>query len=128
MVEKISEDAATKEAFIAEDLNEFEKEMLKDAAFRGEKSYFVNVWLREGSMLKSVRSYMVYKVLEKYGEIIKTIPSQQAMEEERFDRDFAFLLLGKPGLDLDELKKNIEGIAEIESVIISLLTRMNSGK
>jgi two-component system chemotaxis sensor kinase CheA len=119
MAGQINEEATAKEALIIQELNEFEKEMLKDAAFRGEKSYFVNVWLRQGSLLKSVRSYMVYKIMEKYGEIIKTFPSQQAIEEERFDLDFTLLLLGKHGLDPGELKRNIEGIAEIENVIIS---------
>ncbi|NLX91592.1 MAG: chemotaxis protein CheA [Firmicutes bacterium] len=114
-------DAAAKDAFIKAELNEFEKEMLKDAASRGENSYHINVWLREGSLLKSVRSYMVYKVIEKHGEIVKTYPSMQAMEEEKFDRDFSFLLLGKPDLDINELEKSIKGIAEVEKVIISSL-------
>lgn len=114
-------ETSAKDALITAELNEFEKEMLKDAAFRGERSYHINVWLREGSLLKSVRSYMVHKVIEKHGEIIKTIPSMQAMEEEKFDRDFSFLLLGKPDLDINELKKSIKGISEVEKVIISSL-------
>lgn len=99
-------------------LNEFEKEMLKDAGCRGENSYIINIRLREGALLKSVRAYMVYKAVEKQGEIIKTHPSMQAMEEEIFDLDFSFLLLGKLDLDINELQKSIENIAEIEKVTI----------
>ncbi len=108
-----------KDKLINSELNEFEKEMLKDAVFRGEKAYLINVRLRDGSLLKSVRSYMVHKALEKQGEIIKTQPSLQAMEEEKFDRDFSFLLLGKPDLEITALKKKIESIAEIEKVTVS---------
>lgn len=121
--EQAIEAGSDKEMFITRELNEFEKEMLKDAAFRGERSYFVNVWLREGSLLKSVRSYMVHKVMERHGEVIKTFPPQQDIEEEKFDLDFTILLLGKQGLDPDELKRNIEGIAEIERVIITPFDR-----
>jgi len=108
-----------KDKLINSELNEFEKEMLKDAVFRGEKAYLINVRLRDGSLLKSVRSYMVYKALEKQGEIIKTQPSLQAMEEEKFDLDFSFLLLGKPDLEINVLKQKIESIAEIEKVTVS---------
>ena len=69
-------------------------------------------------IIKTACAYMVYKAVEKQGEIIKTHPSMQAMEEEIFDLDFSFLLLGKPDLDINELQKSIENIAEIEKVTI----------
>ena len=40
-------------------INEFEKEMLKDAFSRGEKVYQIYICLRRGSLLKSVRAFMV---------------------------------------------------------------------
>ena len=95
-------------------LNAFEKETLKEALLKGEKIYQIHVQLRRDSLLKSVRAYMVLKVLEKEGEIIKAWPSLQALEEENFDREFFLLLVGTP--QVETLKKTLEGIAEIEKV------------
>lgn len=95
-------------------LNVFEKEIFKEALLKGEKIYQIHVQLRRDSLLKSVRAYMVLKVLEKEGEIIKAWPSLQALEEENFDREFFLLLAGTP--QVEALKKTLEGIAEIEKV------------
>lgn len=100
-------------------INEFEKETLKDALSKGEKIYNINVLLREGSLLKSVRAYMVFKSMENYGEVLKTLPSLHDIEEEKFDREFSLLLVGRP--DPDRLRVSIESIAEIENVDILLL-------
>jgi len=100
-------------------INEFEKETLKDALSKGEKIYQINVLLKQGSLLKSVRAYMVLKNMEKHGEVVKTIPSLQLLEEEDFDREIFLLLVGNP--DLEVLRDDILGIAEIENVDILLL-------
>jgi two-component system chemotaxis sensor kinase CheA len=97
-------------------MNEFEKEMLKDALSRGDNIYHVHVCLLHGCLLKSVRAYMVLKAVEKQGEVIKTMPPLQALEEENFDWEFSLLLVGRP--DMEALKKSIESIAEIESADI----------
>ncbi|MGI5875960.1 MAG: chemotaxis protein CheW [Dethiobacteria bacterium] len=98
-------------------LNEFEKEVLKDATSREEKCYYIRVYLLDGVLLKSVRAHMVCKAVEKMGEIIKTVPSMQDLENENFDLTFSLLLYGKP--DLKDLEKSIISIAEIERVEIS---------
>jgi two-component system chemotaxis sensor kinase CheA len=100
--------------FPMEMLNEFEKEILRDATSNGEKSYSARVRLLDGVLLKSVRAHMVLKVIEKVGEIIKTVPSLQALEDENFERDFLLLFCGNA--DPKKLRKDIMGIAEIETV------------
>ncbi len=95
-------------------VNEFEKEMLKDAVSRGEKIYQVYICLRRGSLLKSVRAFLVLKNIEKQGEVIKTLPSIHELEEEKFDREIFLLITGKP--DVAALKESLEKIAEVENV------------
>ncbi|MEW5921480.1 MAG: Hpt domain-containing protein [Bacillota bacterium] len=75
-------------------LNEFEKETLKEAAFQDQNVYYVRVRLRDETLLKSVRAYMVVKEAENYGEIIKTFPEAQELENENFGLEFSFLVLG----------------------------------
>lgn len=98
-------------------LNEFEKEMLKEALSKEEEAYLLTVSLKQGSLLKSVRAYMVYKAAEKYGEIVKTLPSLQDLEDENFDLKFSLVLVGNP--NLFELRGSIENISEIEKMHIS---------
>ncbi|NLJ55830.1 MAG: chemotaxis protein CheA [Firmicutes bacterium] len=93
-------------------LNNFEKETLKEALQQGKEIYQIYVRLRRDSFLKSVRVYMVLKVLEGVGEVVKAEPSLQALEEEKFDREFFLLLVGK--LQAVPLQKLLENIAEIE--------------
>ncbi len=95
-------------------VNEFEKEMLKDAVSRGERIYQVYICLRQGSLLKSVRAFLVLKNIEKQGEVIKTLPSIHELEEETFDREIFLLIIGKP--DIAALEESLERIAEVESV------------
>ena len=105
-------------------LNEFEKEMLKEALSRGDEIFHVHIRLLKGSLLKSVRAYMVLKAIEKHAELIKAFPSLQSLEEENFDWEFSLLVVGK--VDAVALKKSIESIAEIESAVI-LPVEMASG-
>jgi len=107
-------------------MNEFEKEMLKDALSRGDNIYHVHVCLLHGCLLKSVRAYMVLKAVEKQGEVIKTMPPLQALEEENFDWEFSLLVVGK--VDAVALKKSIESIAEIESAVILPVEMASGGK
>lgn len=107
------EDAAAKPDLNAI-FNDYEKEMLRDASAKGEAVIHIHVYLLEGSLLKSVRAYMVYKAVEEQGDVIKTEPPVQELEEGQFDRDFYMVVMGHP--DLDELRKAIEGIAEVERV------------
>ncbi|NMB40926.1 MAG: chemotaxis protein CheA [Firmicutes bacterium] len=98
-------------------INEFEKELLKDALSKGERIYHVYVRLLHGSLLKSVRSYMVLRAVEKQGEVIKSVPSLQALDEENFGWEFSLLVTGS--LEPGALKKSIENIAEIESASVT---------
>ena len=54
----------------------------------------------EDCLLKAARVYMVFEVLEKIGEIIKSAPSVEELEEEKFDQSFTVTLF-----QLKRLKK-----------------------
>jgi len=97
--------------------NDYEQEMLKDVVSRGEALYHLYVRLREGSLLKSVRAYMVCKAVEEQGEIINAIPTLPELEEGQFELDFTLTITGDP--DPSALQHALEGIAEIEKVEIT---------
>ena len=99
---------------MVKNFNDYEQELLKDAVSRGEALYHLHISLREGSLLKSVRAYMVCKAIEAQGEIINAIPSLPELEEGHFDQDFTLTITGDP--NSSELQHTLEGIAEIEKV------------
>jgi len=100
-------------------LNEFEKETLKEAAFQDQNVWYVRVQLKDETLLKSVRAYMVVKEAENYGEIIKTFPEAQELENENFGLEFSFLVLGS--FEGQELQEKIKKISEVEDAGIFLL-------
>jgi two-component system, chemotaxis family, sensor kinase CheA len=68
--------------------DEFEMTVLQQSAEQGFLTYEMTVTLREDCLLKAARVYMIFEVLEKLGEVIKSNPTVDMLEEERFDQEF----------------------------------------
>ncbi|EHL17266.1 hypothetical protein HMPREF9630_00433 [Peptoanaerobacter stomatis] len=88
------------------------KEMLKD----GYNLYKIEVDLEENSMLKSARAFIVFKNLEDAGEVIYSHPSSDDIEKDSFEGHFTILLLTHE--TIDEIKSSIEGVSEVEKVLV----------
>ena len=58
--------------------------------------------LREDCLLKAARVFMVFEILEKSGEIIKSEPKVEQLENEDFEEMFTVALITKE--DADALK------------------------
>jgi two-component system chemotaxis sensor kinase CheA len=74
-------------------LNEYDRNTIKQAYLTGYNVYHVRVEVQPNSLMKSVRAYMVFKNLEELGEIIKSVPSAKDLEEDRFESVFDLLLV-----------------------------------
>ncbi len=95
---------------------DFEKNAMSEAKANGMNVYATTVYIQETCLLKAARAFLVFKGLEGKGEIIKSVPSVQDIEDERFDFDFSmFILSEKP---IEEIKKIIENVSEIEEAVI----------
>lgn len=111
---------------VSKQFNDYEQELLKDAISRGNSIYHLQIHLKEGSLLKSVRAYMACRTVEEKGEIINTSPSMAELEEGQFELDFTITMAGKP--EPAELQKTLESISEVEKVeIISLELEAGEG-
>ena len=97
-------------------LNETEIGLAKKAQAQGLQVYEVHVYLREGCLLKSARSYMVMNVLDEIGDVIKTIPVVEDLEKEKFDLSFQVVLVS--GSDADKIQQSVLSISEIEKVVV----------
>ena len=95
---------------------DFEKNAMNEAKANGMHVYATTVYIQESCLLKAARAFLVFKGLEGKGEIIKSVPSVQDIEDERFDFNFSmFILSEKP---IEEIKKIIENVSEIEEAVI----------
>ena len=98
-------------------LDEFNRETIKQGLEQGYNAYQVLITLRPNTLLKSVRVYTIFQALEEVGTIIQCNPSAQDLEEERFDNQFALIILTHESAK--EIQAIVEGISEIEQVQVS---------
>lgn len=97
-------------------LDEFEITILNESSERGYANYEITVKLSENCLLKGARVFMVFEVLEQLGEVIKSEPSVNDLEEENFDLSFTVLLVSKQSKE--EIKNKISKVSEIETITV----------
>ncbi len=112
-------DDSSKEKSISINFNEFESQLLEEAKAKKMNAFSINITLDEGCLLKAARTYMVFRTLEEVGEIIKSVPSAQELEEEKFDNSFMIAYVTEK--ESEEVKKRITSISEVNDVIIELV-------
>lgn len=99
--------------------DEFELTVLQQSSDQGFESYEITIELRDDCLLKGARVFMVFEILEKSGEVIKTTPPVDQLEEERFDQSFKVTVVTKESAE--NLQKKIMKVSEIDKVIITKL-------
>lgn len=97
-------------------LNEYDLSVMKQAQSRGYYSYNLKVTLDSNTLLKSARAFLLFKALEESGEIIKTNPNAEDIENENFEFEIEMIYLTKN--DIDDIKSVVLSISEIENVEI----------
>jgi two-component system chemotaxis sensor kinase CheA len=101
------------------ELDQYQYSVLQQSIGSGHRVFRTVVTIREDCVLKSARAYMVFNVLEQAGEVVKSQPSVQDIEQEKFDRTFTVFLISQ--WTVDDLKQQIAGISEIETVEVTEL-------
>ncbi|THF81246.1 chemotaxis protein CheA [Cohnella fermenti] len=97
-------------------LDQFQMSVLEQSVDSGMKVFHVQVFIREDCVLKAVRAYMVFDFLEKNGEVVKSHPSVQDIEQDKFDRSFSVYYISR--IEEDELRDGILRVSEIESATV----------
>ncbi len=105
-----------KKKYLQIPIADFEKNAMQDAKDKGMHVYATTVYIQESCLLKAARAFLVFKGLENKGEIIKSVPSVQDIEDEKFDFDFSMFVISDKSLD--EIKNVIENVSEIEEAVI----------
>ena len=96
------------------DLNEYDYSVIKQAKEKGYNAIEIKVSLSENTLLKSARAFLIVKDLEEAGEIIKSVPETQEIENEEFDLELAFVIVTNNSEE--EIKTLVENISEVRNV------------
>ena len=103
------------------DLNQYDTSVIRQANEKGYNAIEIKVTLSENTLLKSARAFLIVKDLEEHGEILKSEPSTQEIENEEFDLELKFVLLTHNNVDeILEVVNGISEVAKVEAVEIDL--------
>ncbi len=98
-------------------LAEHELLAAQKAKEEGDNIFEITVFIQPSCILKAARAFLVFKALEEAGDIIKSVPEVQDIEDEKFDFDFSMVLLTKK--PQEEIRTAILNVSEIKDVVIA---------
>lgn len=102
------------------ELNEYDLNVIKQAIEKGYNAFYIDINLSKSTLLKSARAFLIFKNLEEWGEIIKSVPATEDLEAENFEFEIQTVYLTtKEEKDVNEV---LNEISEIESIKIEQLT------
>ncbi len=103
------------------DLNEYEQNLLGQAISDNYSAYYLKVSFDENVLLKGARAFMVFQKVEGQGEIVKSNPEVEEIEDENFEEHIELIVVSQSGAD--DLKQEVESVSEISQVEITSLDK-----
>lgn len=100
-------------------LDQYQFSVLEQSITEGHKVLYIDVAIREDCQLKAARAYLVFDLLERYGEIVKSSPSVQEIEQEKFERSFSLYYITQK--EAVEIQNMILNLSEIETAQVAAL-------
>ncbi|WP_059045322.1 chemotaxis protein CheA [Paenibacillus rubinfantis] len=111
-------------------LDQYQFSVLEQSITEGHKVQYIDVAIREDCQLKAARAYLVFDLLERYGEIVKSSPSVQDIEQEKFDRSFSlYYITQKEAAEIQSMILNLSEIdtAQVVTLDHETLAQLTSG-
>lgn len=96
-------------------LADFEQHAINEAKKKGMNAYGFTVYLDPNCILKAARAFLVFKGIEEVGEVIKSKPSTQDIEDEKFDLDFSVFVVSNESYD--KVLNVIKNVSEVKDVV-----------
>ncbi|MEK4629530.1 chemotaxis protein CheA [Solibacillus sp. FSL R7-0682] len=101
--------------------DDFEKTVMLQSSEQEYNAYEISISLREDCLLKAARVFMVFEILEKNGDVIKSYPTVEKLEEEQFDNDFYVAYISKESPE--DLQKMLMKVSEVDRVLVSEISQ-----
>lgn len=102
--------------------NQYDNGVMAKAIEQGYNVFKVKIMLDSGCMLKAARAFIVFQTVERYGEIIKAVPSVEDIEDEKFENEFSILIITNESEAV--VRKDLESISEINQVIFDKIEKV----
>ncbi|PRO65210.1 chemotaxis protein CheA [Alkalicoccus urumqiensis] len=93
--------------------DDFERTVIQQAGEQDFNAYSVKISLSPDVILKAARVYMVFEVLEQAGEVVKSVPSVEELEDEQFELDFTIVLITKE--TQEDIQQRILKVSEVKT-------------
>ena len=103
-------------------LADFEKNAVNEALKKNLHVYMIKVSVDENCILKAARAFLVFKNLEGHCDIIKSEPSVQDIEDEKFDFDFSIVAISSESFA--DITKIIKNVSEIKDAVGEEITAL----
>ncbi|MCM3400809.1 chemotaxis protein CheA [Cytobacillus oceanisediminis] len=114
---------AEPQGLIKSTYDDFEWTVIQQSKEQGFESYEISIALRADCLLKAARVYMVFEVLEKSGEVIKSTPLVEQLEEEQFDQEFSVTIVTKE--TPEDIRQKLLKVSEVERIEVLPLSMEN---
>lgn len=101
--------------------DDFEKTVILQSSEQDFNAFEITVFLREDCLLKAARVFMVFEILEKNGDVIKSSPTVDKLEEEQFDSEFHVAFISKESAE--DLQKMLMKVSEVDRVVVNKISR-----
>lgn len=112
---------AAEDGFKNIEFSEFERHAILEAYKKDMQAYGIDVHIDPSCILKAARAFLVFKAIEAQGEIIKSVPSTQDIEDEKFDLEFKMFVVSKEPLEkVVDAVKNVFEIKEATGTVITV--------
>lgn len=99
------------------EVDQYEQNAINKAYDIGMNVLEITVILDKACLLKSARAFIIFQILEKNGEIIKSQPKVEDIEDEKFDYQFTIIVVTRQSKEF--FYKEINSVSEVEQVIIA---------
>lgn len=99
---------------------DFEMNAVNEALKKGLGVYKIDVTVDENCILKAARAFLVFKNLEGHCDVIKSEPSTQDIEDEKFDKKFTIVVVSKESME--DISGIIRNVSEIKSAEAKAIT------
>ncbi len=106
--------AAAPAAASSIEYSDTDKDVILEAANGGMHAYHIKVTLAASCVLKSARTYMVMNSLDQVGEVVKSVPPAEDLEQEKFD--LAFDVVVVTDSEMKPIEETLLSISEVETV------------
>ena len=108
------------------ELDDIDLDVMKKAKEAGMNLFHVKVTLMETCVLTAARSVMVMHALDEVGDVIKSIPPAEDLEQEKFERSFDVLIATSS--DAEAVQNAVDTVSEIEDIAVNAIDPDKVGK